>query len=51
VSVNPSRSTTAARRSVTHGTQDLVSSKLPALQAHQLSLKAAAASAGSFESL
>lgn len=35
--------------SVTHGTQDLVSSKLPALQAYQLSLKAPAPPAGSFD--
>jgi mono/diheme cytochrome c family protein len=35
--------------SVTHGTQDLVSSKLPALQAYQLSLAAPAAPAGSFD--
>ena len=34
---------------ITHGTQDLVSSKLPALQAYQLSLKAPAAPAGSFD--
>jgi mono/diheme cytochrome c family protein len=34
---------------VIHGTQDLVSSKLPALQAYQLSLKAPAAPAGSFD--
>lgn len=34
--------------SVTNGTQDLVSSKLPALQAYQLSLKAPAPPAGSF---
>ncbi len=35
--------------SITNGTQDLVSSKLPALQAYQLSLKAPAAPAGSFD--
>lgn len=35
--------------SATHGTQDLVSAKLPALQAYQLSLKAPAAPAGSFD--
>jgi len=35
--------------SITHGTVDLVSSKLPALQAYQLSLKAPAAPAGSFD--
>ena len=35
--------------SVTHGTQDLVSAKLPALQAYQLSLKAPAPPAGSFD--
>ncbi|MEP7282940.1 MAG: c-type cytochrome [Rubrivivax sp.] len=34
---------------ITHGTQDLVSSKLPALQAYQLSLMAPAAPAGSFD--
>lgn len=34
---------------VTHGTQDLVSAKLPALQAYQLSLKAPAPPAGSFD--
>jgi mono/diheme cytochrome c family protein len=34
---------------ITHGTQDLVSSKLPALQAYQLSLKAPAPPAGSFD--
>ena len=34
---------------ITHGTQDLVSAKLPALQAYQLSLKAPAAPAGSFD--
>jgi len=34
---------------VTNGTQDLVTSKLPALQAYQLSLKAPAAPAGSFD--
>jgi mono/diheme cytochrome c family protein len=34
---------------ITNGTQDLVSSKLPALQAYQLSLKAPKAPAGSFE--
>ena len=37
--------------SITNGTADLVSSKLPALQAYQLSLKAPAAPAGSFDSL
>lgn len=35
--------------SVTNGTQDLVSSKLPALQAYQLSLQAPPAPAGSFD--
>jgi mono/diheme cytochrome c family protein len=35
--------------SVTHGTVDLVTSKLPALQAYQLSLAAPAAPAGSFD--
>ncbi len=35
--------------SITNGTTDLVSSKLPALQAYQLSLKAPAAPAGSFD--
>jgi mono/diheme cytochrome c family protein len=35
--------------SVTHGNVDLVSSKLPALQAYQLSLEAPAAPAGSFD--
>ncbi len=35
--------------SITHGTVDLVSSKLPALQAYQLSLKAPAPPAGSFD--
>lgn len=35
--------------SITHGTQDLVSSKLPALQAYQLTLKAPDAPAGSFD--
>ena len=35
--------------SVTHGTQDLVSSKLPALQAYQLSLAAPRPPAGSFD--
>jgi mono/diheme cytochrome c family protein len=34
---------------VTHGTEDLVTSKLPALQAYQLSLKAPAAPANSFD--
>ena len=34
---------------VTHGTQDLVTTKLPALQAYQLSLKAPAPPAGSFD--
>src|SRR4029453_18353876 len=34
---------------VTHGTVDLVSSKLPALQAYQLSLAAPAAPAGSYD--
>ena len=34
---------------ITHGTQDLVTSKLPALQAYQLSLKAPVAPAGSFD--
>ncbi|MEO7640998.1 MAG: c-type cytochrome [Ramlibacter sp.] len=35
--------------SITRGTVDLVTSKLPALQAYQLSLKAPAAPAGSFD--
>jgi mono/diheme cytochrome c family protein len=35
---------------VTHGTDDLISSKLPALQAYQLSLPAPPAPAGSFDS-
>ena len=35
--------------SITHGTEDRVSSKLPALQAYQLSLPAPAAPAGSFD--
>jgi mono/diheme cytochrome c family protein len=35
--------------SITHGSVDLVSSKLPALQAYQLSLKAPAPPAGSFD--
>ncbi|MBA2960940.1 MULTISPECIES: c-type cytochrome [Ramlibacter] len=35
--------------SITHGTQDLVSSKLPALEAYQLSLAAPAAPVGSFD--
>ncbi len=35
--------------SVSHGTQDLVSAKLPALQAYQLSLAAPPAPAGSFD--
>jgi hypothetical protein len=34
---------------ITHGTSDLVTSKLPALQAYQLSLPAPAAPAGSFD--
>jgi mono/diheme cytochrome c family protein len=34
---------------ITHGTEDLVTSKLPALQAYQLSLKAPTAPANSFE--
>lgn len=34
---------------ITHGTQDLVSGKLPALQAYQLTLKAPAPPAGSFD--
>ena len=34
---------------VTHGTQDLVTAKLPALQAYQLSLQAPAPLAGSFD--
>ncbi|MFZ2651010.1 MAG: c-type cytochrome [Burkholderiaceae bacterium] len=34
---------------ITHGPQDLVSSKLPALQAYQLSLKAPAPPVGSFD--
>ena len=37
--------------SITHGTQDLVSSKLPALQAYQLTLKAPEAPAGSFDAV
>lgn len=37
--------------SITHGTEDLVTSKLPALQAYQLSLKAPAPSAGSFDAV
>ena len=36
---------------INHGVVDLVSSKLPALQAYQLSLKAPAPPAGSFDSL
>ena len=35
--------------SITHGTQDLVSDKLPALQAYQLTLAAPPAPAGSFD--
>ena len=35
--------------SVTHGTDDLISAKLPALQAYQLSLPAPAAPPGSFD--
>jgi len=35
--------------SITNGTQDLVSDKLPALQAYQLSLQAPAAPSGSFD--
>jgi cytochrome c5 len=35
--------------SITHGTEDRVTAKLPALQAYQLSLKAPAAPAGSFD--
>ena len=35
--------------SITHGTQDLVSAKLPALQAYQLSLQAPQAPAGSVD--
>ncbi|MFJ4291191.1 hypothetical protein ACIP1U_15600 [Cupriavidus sp. NPDC089707] len=35
--------------SITHGTEDLVTSKLPALQAYQLSLSAPPAPAGSFD--
>ena len=35
--------------SITHGAQDLVSAKLPALQAYQLSLPAPGAPAGSFD--
>jgi mono/diheme cytochrome c family protein len=35
--------------SITNGTQDLISSKLPALQAYQLSLAAPSAPAGSFD--
>jgi hypothetical protein len=34
---------------ITNGTEDLVSSKLPALQAYQLSIRAPAAPAGSFD--
>ncbi len=34
---------------ITHGTQDLISSKLPALQAYQLSLPAPAPPSGSFD--
>ena len=37
--------------SITHGTQDLVSSKLPALQAYQLTLKAPEPAAGSFDAV
>ena len=37
--------------SISHGTVDLVSGKLPALQAYQLSLKAPAPPAGSFDPL
>ena len=37
--------------SITNGTQDLVTSKLPALQAYQLSLKAPKPPAGSFDSV
>ncbi len=37
--------------SITNGTVDLVTSKLPALQAYQLSLKAPAAPAGSFDAV
>jgi mono/diheme cytochrome c family protein len=37
--------------SITHGTQDLVTSKLPALQAYQLSLSAPPAPAGSFDAV
>ena len=37
--------------SITHGTVDLVTDKLPALQAYQLSLKAPAAPAGSFDAV
>ena len=37
--------------SITNGTQDLVSSKLPALQAYQLSLKAPAPPASSFDAV
>jgi mono/diheme cytochrome c family protein len=36
---------------ITNGTQDLISSKLPALQAYQLSLKAPAPPAGSFDAV
>ena len=36
---------------ITHGTVDLVSSKLPALQAYQLSLEAPAPPAGSFDGM
>lgn len=35
--------------SITHGSEDLVSSKLPALQAYQLTLQAPAAPVGSFD--
>ncbi|WP_222623138.1 c-type cytochrome [Ramlibacter cellulosilyticus] len=37
--------------SVTHGTQDLVSSKLPALQAYQMSIAAPRPPAGSFDAV
>ena len=37
--------------SITNGTQDLVTGKLPALQAYQLSLKAPEAPAGSFDAV
>jgi mono/diheme cytochrome c family protein len=36
---------------ITHGTQDLVSAKLPALQAYQITLKAPAATPGSYDTV